>query len=58
MTWVLEGVVDGSESVALLGWSVSLSGDGRTLATGAPVADGNGVNMGLVRIYKAVELHD
>ncbi|NJN30805.1 MAG: hypothetical protein HC824_10580 [Synechococcales cyanobacterium RM1_1_8] len=33
------------------GWSVSLSGDGNTLAVGAPNNDGNGSNSGQVRLY-------
>jgi len=35
-----------------LGWSVSLSDDGATLAAGAPLNNGNGVASGHVRIYE------
>ena len=36
----------------LSGWSVSLSGNGDTVAIGAPFNDGNGSNAGHVRIYE------
>ena len=39
---------DGDE----LGYSVSLSGDGKTLAVGADTNDGNGANSGHVRVYR------
>ena len=34
------------------GWSVSLSSDGKIVAIGAPLNDGNGSNSGQVRVYK------
>merc|ERR1712232_408630 len=52
--WVLDGVVYGGEFGALLGRSVSLSSDGRTLAAGASSGDGSGFDSGFVRIYKSV----
>ncbi|NJN30804.1 MAG: hypothetical protein HC824_10575 [Synechococcales cyanobacterium RM1_1_8] len=44
--------LDGEASGDFSGWSVSLSGDGNTLAVGAPYNDGNGVDSGQVRLYR------
>ena len=44
--------IDGKETGELLGYSVSISGDGRTLVVGAPGSNGNGKLFGLVRVYK------
>jgi hypothetical protein len=44
----ITGDADGDE----FGWSVSLSGDGNTLAVGADTNDGNGVYSGHVRVYR------
>jgi hypothetical protein len=43
----LDGEADGDQ----IGYSVSLSSDGSTVAIGAPGNDGNGSNAGHVRIY-------
>ena len=40
------------ERAVNLGWSVSLSSDGYTVAIGAPYHNENGTNSGQVRIYK------
>ena len=45
------GDIDGEASGDQIGWSVSLSSDGNTLAAGARDNDGNGVISGHVRIY-------
>lgn len=39
------------ETADLLGWGISLSADGRTLAVGSPWNDSNGGNSGIVRVY-------
>ena len=39
------------ETMDLLGWGISLSADGRTLAVGSPWNDSNGGNSGIVRVY-------
>ena len=49
-TWVqVGGDIDGTTEDDLLGWSVSLSGDGARLAVGAPINDGSGA--GYVQVY-------
>ncbi|MBN1117652.1 MAG: T9SS type A sorting domain-containing protein [Bacteroidales bacterium] len=52
-TWYqLGNDIDGETSVDLSGCSVSLSGDGSTVAVGAYANDGNGSEAGHVRIYR------
>ena len=46
--------INGEVSNDWLGWSVSLSDDGSTLAIGAPFNDGNGADSGHVRVYRNV----
>ncbi len=46
----IDGETAGDES----GWHVSLSGDGLSLAIGAPYNDDNGNNSGHVRVYKLI----
>src|SRR5690554_1082213 len=46
--------IDGEAAGDLSGFSVSLSSDGNTVAIGAPLNGGNGVNSGHVRIYKNI----
>ena len=43
--------IDGESHYDYLGWSVSLSADGQTVAIGATGNDGNGSDSGHVRIY-------
>lgn len=43
--------IDGEAANDLSGWSVSLSADGQTVATGAPTNNGNGSNSGQVRVH-------
>lgn len=51
-SWVQGGDdIDGAAFDDFAGWSVSLSGDGSTVAIGAP-NDGIGTEAGLVRVYK------
>ncbi|MGI9459347.1 MAG: Ig-like domain-containing protein [Pirellulales bacterium] len=45
--------IDGEAADDLSGGSVSLSSDGQTVAVGAMFNDGNGVDSGHVRIYRA-----
>jgi len=50
--WLLIGQdIDGEAAGDHSGWSVSLSGDGNTVAIGAKDNDGNGVDSGQVRVY-------
>lgn len=52
-SWVQGGNdIDGETFGDFSGWSISLSGDGSTVAIGAALADGNGTDAGLVRVYK------
>src|SRR6056300_220452 len=52
-TWTQVGSdIDGEAAGDLSGSSVSLSGDGNTVAIGATGNDGNAINAGHVRIYK------
>ena len=44
--------IDGEAANDLSGYSVSLSGDGKTVAIGAPLNDGNGSNSGHARVYE------
>ncbi len=54
-TWVQQGSdIDGEVLDDKSGTSVSLSGDGLTVAIGAPNNDGNGALTGHVRIYKYI----
>ena len=55
-TWTQLGEdINGEASMDLSGVSVSLSGDGTTVAIGAPYNDGiNGQNSGHVRVYKYI----
>jgi Flp pilus assembly pilin Flp len=51
-TWIKIGSdIDGEAAGDESGHSVSISGDGNTLAIGAPLNDGNGTNIGHVRVY-------
>jgi hypothetical protein len=51
--WIQLGEdMDGEAEDDLSGWSVSLSGDGLTVAIGAPDNEGNGLSTGHVRVYK------
>ena len=51
-TWTQQGGdIDGEAAGDLLGYSVAMSGDGATVAIGAPFNDGNGGNSGQVRVY-------
>ncbi len=50
--WVQRGLdLDGEAGGDNAGWSVSLSGDGNTIAVGAYKNDGNGSDAGSVRVY-------
>ena len=54
-TWTKVGSdIDGEAAGDYSGFSVSLSGNGSTVAIGAPYNDGNGTNAGHVRIYKNI----
>ncbi len=46
--------IDGEAAGDLSGFSVSLSADGKTVAIGALLNDGNGTNSGSVRVYQNV----
>jgi len=46
--------IDGESSGNRSGWSVSLSGDGNTVAIGAYMNDGNGIYSGQVRVYQNI----
>jgi Flp pilus assembly pilin Flp len=51
-TWTKVGVdIDGEAASDYSGYSVSLSGDGTTVAIGAIENDGSGTNAGSVRVY-------
>ena len=51
--WVQVGAdIDGEADFDESGYSVSLSGDGQTVAIGAPYNQGNGSYVGHVRIYR------
>ena len=53
--WIQQGSDINGEGLAdWLGWSVSLSSDGQTVAIGAPRNGGNGSNSGHVRVYKLI----
>ena len=50
--WIQKGAdIDGEASCDWSGWSVSLSGDGLTLAIGTDSNNGNGSRSGHVRVY-------
>jgi Flp pilus assembly pilin Flp len=52
-TWTQIGTdIDGQATGDNSGISISLSSDGTTLAIGAPLKHGNGLNSGQVRVYK------
>lgn len=54
--WVQKGEdIAGKASGDEFGWYVSLSGDGNTVAAGAPTNDDNGSDSGHVRIYQWTE---
>lgn len=54
-TWVQQGAdIDGEAVFDFLGESVSLSGDGLTVAIGADGNDGNGIDAGHTRVYKFI----
>ncbi len=54
-TWTQVGTdIDGEAAGDWSGYNVSLSGDGTSLAIGAPQNGGNGINSGSVRVYKNV----
>ena len=46
--------IDGEAIDDQFGFSVSISGDGKTFVVGAPFNDGNGVSAGHVRVYKTM----
>ena len=51
--WIQIGQdIDGEPENGWIGWSVSLSSNGKTVAISAPFNDGNGENSGHVRVYK------
>lgn len=51
-TWDQKGSdINGDVNGDKFGYSVTLNGDGNTLAVGAPQNDGMGLNSGLVRVY-------
>ena len=51
--WVqLGGYIDGASAGDQLGYSVSLSGDGFTVAAGGPFSDVNGSDSGIASVYK------
>ena len=50
-TWLLSETFTGEANGDRFGWSVSLSGDGKTVAIGAEGNDGNGTDSGHVRVY-------
>jgi uncharacterized repeat protein (TIGR01451 family) len=53
-TWLQVGQDINGESGDMLGFSVSLSADGNTVAVGAPGNDGNGDYTGRVRVYQNI----
>ena len=54
-TWTQIGSdIDGEAERDKFGYSISLSGDGSTVAIGAPYNDGNGTDAGHVRVYKNI----
>jgi hypothetical protein len=51
--WVTIGPpINGTAPDALTGSAIALSGDGQTLAIGAPLQDANGPNSGQVQVYR------
>ena len=51
--WVSKGsYLLGLESGEQFGYAVSLSGDGNTLAVGTPFSDKNGIQSGVVKVYR------
>lgn len=51
--WVQKGLdIDGEAAGDECGWSVSISGDGGTVAVGAYLNDGSGTDAGHVRIFR------
>ncbi len=53
--WTQQGVdIEGDMPNDQLGFSVSLSADGQTLAAGIPFNDDNGNNAGQVKVYKLI----
>src|SRR6056300_198027 len=54
-TWTQVGAdIDGEAAYDWLGYSISLSSDGSTVAIGAWKNDGNGTDAGHVRVYKNI----
>ena len=54
-TWTQQGVdIDGEAADDYSGQSVSMSGDGMTIAIGATINAGNGTYSGHVRVYKLI----
>lgn len=54
-TWTQQGAdIDGETTFDFFGQSVSLSSDGTIVAIGAYGFDGNGIDSGLVRVYKNI----
>ncbi len=53
--WVQQGAdIDGEANGDELGWGLSISGDGFSVAIGAAHNDGNGGNSGHARVYKFI----
>ncbi|HHZ66139.1 MAG TPA: T9SS type A sorting domain-containing protein [Flavobacteriales bacterium] len=53
--WIQQGGdIDAEAGNNFLGWSVSMSSDANTVAIGAPLNDGNGINAGHTRVFKFV----
>lgn len=51
-TWIQRGMeIDGEAANDTFGWSVSLSSDGYTIASGSNMNDANGLDAGHVRVY-------
>jgi hypothetical protein len=53
-SWTLQHEINGEAVGDQSGYSVSLSADGSTLAVGAVLNDGSGINSGHVRVYKFI----
>jgi hypothetical protein len=43
--------IDGEAAFDQSGWAITMSADGKTIAIGAPLNDGNGADSGHVRVY-------
>ena len=54
--WAQKGMdIEGEDAGDESGWAVSISSDGNTVAIGAFVNNGNGINSGQVRIYEWID---